>query len=176
MDRVLVAGSSGAGKTTMARHIGRCMVVPCHELDALQHGPGWMPRPSFEADVVAFAATDHWVTEDQYVRFLGELLWERADTVVWLDLPLRVIMRRVLWRSVTRAAFRSDLWNGNIERWQAWADHDHPIRWAWSQHLVTRGDVLNRCKRHPHVTVVRLRTARAARRWRRELRRTTRHG
>ena len=61
MRRVLVAGISGAGKTTMARHLSELLGVPRHELDALHHGAGWQKRPEFEADVARFASTDAWV-------------------------------------------------------------------------------------------------------------------
>jgi adenylate kinase family enzyme len=53
--RVLVAGTSGAGKTTLAARIGALLRLPHVEIDALFHGPGWRPRPTFEADVRRFA-------------------------------------------------------------------------------------------------------------------------
>jgi len=65
-ERVLIAGVTGSGKTTLARRIAqRCDLVH-HEIDALYHGPNWTPRPEFLDDVRAFAATDRWVTEWQY--------------------------------------------------------------------------------------------------------------
>jgi adenylate kinase family enzyme len=170
MDRVLVAGISGAGKTTFARDLARRFGLPRYELDALHHGPGWVKRPEFEADVEAFSANPRWVSEDQYHRLLGDLLWERADTVIWLDLPRRTVMWRVVRRSLARALTRRELWNGNRERWRDWLDPEHPIRWAWSRHADKRAKAADRIARHPHVTVVHLRTAREARRARRLLR------
>ncbi|MCW2862885.1 MAG: adenylate kinase [Actinoallomurus sp.] len=163
--RVLVAGISGAGKTTLARKLSARWELPRHELDALNHGPGWVPRPEFESDVRRFAAQDRWVTEDQYHGVLGDLLWEHADTVIWLDLPLRTIMWRVVRRSVSRAVTRRELWNGNRENWRDWLRADHPIRWAWSQAGPRSRVTAERAERFPAVTVVRLRTAREARRW-----------
>jgi adenylate kinase family enzyme len=158
MRRVLVSGISGAGKTTMARELAARLGLPRHELDALHHGAGWRKRPEFEADVERLAATDAWVTEDQYQTFIGELLWERADTVVWLDLPRGVIMRRVVRRTFMRLLTRVELTNGNRERWRDLPSAGHPIRWAWSQHADRRARTEAVALRHPDVHVVRLRS------------------
>ena len=64
--RVLVAGASGAGKTTLAAALAQRWGLTHHEIDALHHGPNWTPRPTFEHEVHAFAAADGWVTEWQY--------------------------------------------------------------------------------------------------------------
>jgi adenylate kinase family enzyme len=75
--RVLVAGASGAGKTTVAGRVAAVLGVPHVELDSLYHGPGWVPRPEFEADVYAFTAGPAWVTEWQYTK-VRPLLAARA--------------------------------------------------------------------------------------------------
>lgn len=165
MNRALIAGISGAGKTTLARMLSERYGLAHYELDALHHGPGWVKRPQFESDVKEFSGQDRWVTEDQYHRLLGDLLWDRADTVIWLDLPRRTVMWRVVRRSVARAVTRRPLWNGNRESIRDWLDPDHPIRWAWSQFDRRRKETMERAARHPTVTVIRLRTARQARRW-----------
>lgn len=165
MRRVLVAGISGAGKTTMARRLAERLELPCYELDALHHGAGWQKRPEFEADVERFAASDAWVCEDQYRTFIGELLWDRADTVVWLDHSRPVIMARVVRRTFGRLAVRAELWNGNRERWRDLPRADHPIRWAWAQHADRRERTAALAARHPDVRMVRLGTPAHARAW-----------
>lgn len=165
MDRVLIAGISGSGKTTLARKLSTRCGLPRHELDALHHGPGWVKRPEFESDVRRFSRQQRWVTEDQYHRLLGDLLWGHADTVIWLDMPRRTVMWRVVRRSIFRAVTRRQLWNGNRESWRHWLQPDHPIRWAWSQFSPRRAETAERATRHPTVTVIRLRSARQARRW-----------
>jgi adenylate kinase family enzyme len=169
MDRVLVSGTSGAGKTTLARELSARCGLRHHELDALHHGPGWVKRPDFESDVQRFSAQPRWVTEDQYHRLLGDLLWERADTVIWLDLPRRTVMWRVLRRSVLRAVTRAELWNGNRENWRDWVQPDHPIRQVWSHFYRRRTQTAQRVTRHPNVILIRLRTAREARRFSRTM-------
>lgn len=155
VERVLIAGCTGAGKTTLAKVLSRRLGLPRHELDALRHGPSWTPRPEFEADVEAFSATPRWVTEDQYHSVIGDRLWQRADTVIWLDLPRRTVMTRVVRRSVVRAVTREELWHGNRESWRSWLDPEHPIRWAWSQLEPKRALVVDYARRNPHVRVVR---------------------
>ncbi|MCE7002369.1 adenylate kinase [Kibdelosporangium philippinense] len=164
MDRVLVAGSTGAGKTTLARALSASYGMPHYELDGLHHGPGWVKRPEFEADVERFSEQSRWVTEDQYHRVLGDLLWHRADTVVWLDVPRRVVMSRVIRRSFIRALTRRELWNGNREHWRDWLKADHPIQWAWTQYHGKRAQVLRYAEQHPDVTVIRVATAHDVRR------------
>ncbi len=77
--RVLVAGTSGVGKTSLAARLGEAFELPHVEIDALCHGPGWTPRDSFAAEVEAFSAQPEWVTEWQYgaVRALlaGRTCW-----------------------------------------------------------------------------------------------------
>ena len=159
-----MAGSTGAGKTTLARALSVSYGLPRYELDALHHGPGWVKRPEFEADVRRFSAEPRWVTEDQYHNLLGDLLWECADTVVWLDLPRRVVMSRVIRRSISRTITRRELWNGNREDWREWFQADHPMRWAWSQFHRKRAQVLEYAERHLEVTVIRVPTSREVRR------------
>ena len=83
--RVLVTGCSGSGKTTPAAALAVRLGIPHQELDALFHGPGWVPRPTFVAEVTALAATESWVVEWQYDQ-VRSLLLARADLLVWLGL------------------------------------------------------------------------------------------
>jgi adenylate kinase family enzyme len=165
VDRVLISGISGSGKTTVAKALEVRLGLPRHELDALHHGPGWVKRPEFEADVAAFADAPRWVTEDQYTSLLGDHLWQRADTVVWLDLPRATVMRQVVRRTLRRAATREELWNGNRESVRDWLDPEHPVRWAWKRHAEHRERTAARIAAYPQVRVVRLTSSRAARAW-----------
>jgi adenylate kinase family enzyme len=169
--RLIVGGISGSGKSTLARKVSRRLGVPYVELDSLHHGPGWVKRPEFEADVAAIVAEDRWVIEDQYHAFLGDLLWRRADTLLWLDFSRPVVMQRVLRRSVSRAITRRELWNGNRENPRDWLSADHPIRYAWSHHGDRRSlyEQVLADPAYSHLAVVRLATPAAAREWLRRL-------
>ncbi|MCW2923392.1 MAG: adenylate kinase [Thermoleophilia bacterium] len=163
--RILVSGISAAGKSTLARRLSERLGLPYHELDALHHGPEWVKRSSFEADAAALAAGERWVTEDQYRSFIGELLWERAELVVWLDLPRVTVTRRAIVRTLGRLLTRRELWNGNRERWRDLPTAGHPIRWSWQQHASRRARTEWLVSRHPHVEVVRLRSPREVAAW-----------
>lgn len=157
--RVLVAGTSGAGKTTLAIRIAATVGLPRHELDALHHGPGWIPRMDFVADVERFAATDRWVTEWQYSA-VRSLLAERADLVVWIDLPTPLLMRQIVGRTVFRSLTRRPLYNGNVEQplWRIFTDRDHIIRWAWRTRAETASRIDTLAAQRPELPIVRVRS------------------
>lgn len=118
MKRVaIVASASGNGKTTLGRELARRLDVPFHELDALNHRPGWTETAAEElrALVEPLLAAPAWVVDGSYRSKLGDLVLERADTVVWLDLPLRIWLPRLLRRTARRIVTREELWAGNRE-------------------------------------------------------------
>lgn len=164
--RVLVTGNSGSGKTTLSAALATRLGVPYHELDALHHGPNWVPRAEFAADVAAFATTDAWVCEWQYSS-VRPLLLARADLLVWLDLSRLQVARQLVPRTVTRRLRRVELWNGNVEPplWTVFTDRDHLLRWAWRVHPKTGSRVRTVLAAPSGPPVVRLGGRRDVRAW-----------
>ena len=116
--RIVITGASGNGKTTLARELERVVGLRHIETDALHHGPNWQ---SCGADVLrerVLAATegDDWVLDSPYHTMLGYTAPDRADMVVWLDLPVHLVMRRLLRRTIVRTRSKVELWNGNVEQ------------------------------------------------------------
>ncbi len=113
----IIASASGNGKTTLGRELARRLDVPFVEMDALVHGPNWAETPNdvLRAQIEPVVASDGWVIDGAYRGKLGDLLLDAADVVVWLDLPLRVWLPRLLRRTVRRVRGREQLWNGNRE-------------------------------------------------------------
>lgn len=165
-ERVLVAGTSGAGKTTLASRLGRLLEVPHVEIDALFHGAGWTARESFAADVDAFSSGPRWVTEWQYGS-VRALLAERADLLVWLDFSRARVMRQVVVRTLRRRLRREVLWNGNVEPplHTIVTDREHIVRWAWATHARNARRVVALGRQRPALPVVRLRAPVEVRTW-----------
>lgn len=161
--RVLVAGRPGAGKSTLARRIAAAADLPYTELDALHHGPAWTPRPEFDAEVLALAESDAWVTEWQYPQ-ARPVLAARAQLLVWLDLPVHVTMTRLTRRTVGRVRHRTELWAGNVEPplRTILTEPNHIIRWAWRTRHDYRTLVPEAQRSHPDLALVHLRSQAAA--------------
>jgi adenylate kinase family enzyme len=160
--RIVVVGTSGAGKTTLAKAIAATLAIPHIELDALEWGPGWTPLSSADPDalvhrVAAATAADAWVVDGNY-GLVRDLTWRRATHLVWLDYDWPVIMMRVIRRTLVRVVFRTELWSGNVERWRHILRPSHPIRWAWSTWERRRRETADRLtqKECAHLAVLRL--------------------
>jgi adenylate kinase family enzyme len=140
--RVSVVGTSGVGKSTFASSLALVLGAVFLELDSLQHQADWTPLPAseFRARVALVADGECWVIDGNYSR-VQDLVWGRADTVVWLDLPRRTVMRRIIWRTLRRVGGRVELWNGNREHWGNLFTLDKEesvIAWAWQTHAANR--------------------------------------
>ncbi len=137
----MIASASGNGKTTLGRALAERLGVPFVELDALVHGPNWAETPDdkLRALVAPIVAGDGWVIDGVYRGKLGPLVLEAADTVVWLDLPLRVWLPRLLRRTFRRILRREELWNGNRETFRdAFWRRDALVPFAVRQHFRRR--------------------------------------
>jgi adenylate kinase family enzyme len=129
----VLASASGCGKTTVGRAIAERLGVPFVELDALHHGPGWSETSAedLRAKVLLVVERDDWVVDGSYRGKLGDLVLERADLVVWLDLPMRVWLPRLLRRTFGRIVRREELWSGNRETLRgAFVGRDALVPWA----------------------------------------------
>jgi adenylate kinase family enzyme len=169
--RVSVVGTSGVGKSTFASALALVLGAAFLELDSLQHQADWtqLPVEEFRARVALVADGECWVIDGNYSR-VQDLVWARADTVVWLDLPRRTVMRRIVWRSVLRVAMRTELWNGNRERWRNLFSLDKEesvIAWAWQTYASNRAryEAAMADPLHSHLRFVRLRSPAAVRRF-----------
>lgn len=173
MKRVSVVGNSGSGKSRLARQIAARLGVPYVELDAIHHLADWKPidPDEFVARVAAVTAAEGWVVDGNYRPVVVDgPVWQRADTIVWLDLPRRTVMVQVTRRTLLRIIRREQLWNGNREPLRnlyTWDPDKSIIRWSWTQHAKYR-ERFTSAMASPtldHIVFVRLRSHDEAERW-----------
>jgi adenylate kinase family enzyme len=169
MRRIAVVGSTASGKSTFAAKLGARLGVPHVELDALFWGPNWTPPDddAFRAFVRRVAGADRWVIDGNYSRFLPITL-ERADPVVWLDLPLRTCLLRVIRRTLRRAGTREDLWgSGNREDLRKLLGRDSLVWWVLRTHGRRRREHVARFAdpANAHLRVLRFRSSATAEAW-----------
>lgn len=162
--RIWIVGPCGSGKSTLARQIGRERGLPVHHLDELYHLPGWNslePR-DFDLTVQRLCRRDAWIIDGNYGAVRRPHLL-KASFIVWLDLPLRITLPRLLHRSLRRAAFRVPCCNGNYETFrQVFASRESILLWALQADRKRARNLAREVTPLPHA---RLRTPREVRRW-----------
>lgn len=169
MRRVVVLGTSGCGKTTLARELARRMNAPHIELDALHWEPNWTPapKPLFRQRVERAIAPDAWALCGSYAA-VRDLTLARADTVIWLDYPMRVVFNRALARTVRRSISGELLWGNNRESLRiSFCSRDSLLLWVINTWRLRRRDypkMLSSAKCR-HLRVLRFRTPRETDAW-----------
>jgi adenylate kinase family enzyme len=111
MQRVLIIGPCGAGKSTLSAQLGKILGLPVFHMDQLNWKPGWVEssKDEIRAKLAAIIATDKWLIDGTYGGTLAERL-TRADTVIYLDYPIRLCIMRLLRRIWTyRGRTRPDM-------------------------------------------------------------------
>jgi adenylate kinase family enzyme len=161
--RIVVVGTSGVGKTTLARRIAALLELPHIELDAINWQPGWRDLTRHDPEefvrrVNEAIRAEAWVLDGNYGP-VRDRVWLRATHLVWLDYQRPVIMARVISRTLFRAVLRTELWAGNREQWRQLLRPSHPIRWAWSTWERRRRETAERLAQSEfaHLVVFRLR-------------------
>lgn len=164
MNRVAIIGSGGAGKSTLARKLGAATGLPVVHLDAEHWLPGWVepPRDQWRERVSTLATGERWILDGNYGGTMTERL-ERADTIVFVDLPRSVCVWRAFKRStLLRHRVRPDMAEGCEERIDL-----KFLKWIWDYPATRRPAILValRQARATGKTVVRLRSQRQTDRW-----------
>ncbi|VWC59402.1 toxin [Burkholderia contaminans] len=131
--RVVVVGTSGAGKSTFSSALAAAAGCPYIELDRLYWGPGWtaVPPEQFESAVLAATAGDRWVADGNYSA-VRDALWSRATHVIWLNFGRRTVFSRVLWRTLSRGLMRTELSHGNRESLRMAFSRESVLLWSYT--------------------------------------------
>src|SRR5689334_16539232 len=167
--RINVVGTSGAGKTSLARHLAQHLGIPHVELDALHWEPNWTEATTevFRERVQQALSGDAWTVDGNYNK-ARDLIFSRVDTLIWLDYSLPVVMSRVTRRTFRRVVWREELWSGNRESLRKTLfTRDSILWWAFSTHKRRRkqyAEMLSRPE-YDHLTILHFRSPAEAQRW-----------
>ncbi len=117
--KVAVIGYSGAGKSTVARALGKRYQCPVLHMDRVHHAPGWQVRDRGEAHriVQEFMEQPSWIIDGNYTKFDYGRRMAEADKIVFLDLPRHICFYRAVKRFVHyRGRTREDMAEGCTEK------------------------------------------------------------
>lgn len=173
MKRISIVGPAGAGKTTLARELARRLnaahINAAHiELDALHWEPGWKEAPDevFRHRVAEAVAAPAWTCDGNY-HMVRDIVWRRAEAVVWLDYPLPLVLARLMRRTFRRAVLHEACCNGNREGWHQVLGRDSILRWFFKSYWrhKRRYPELFAQTEFAHLHIVRLRSPHEAQTW-----------
>ncbi len=166
--RISVVGTSGSGKTTLAREISQRLTIPHVELDYLHWQPNWVEVPNdvFQKRVSQALSGNSWVVDGNY-SMVRDIVWGRADTIVWLDYSLSVVISRVVWRTFQRVVKQQEVCNGNRETWKTTLSRDSVILWALQTYHKNRREyaLLLKKPEYAHLNIVKVRSPEEAQNW-----------
>ncbi|MGE6491488.1 DNA topology modulation protein [Exiguobacterium sp. NPDC077395] len=161
MKRILIIGSGGAGKSTLARQLGERLHLDVYHLDALMWRPGWVMAPREERIDIQqqLVKKDQWIIDGNFGNTL-DLRLQAADTVILIDLPRIVCVYRVLKRVIRyRGTTRPDM-GASCEEKLDFAF----LKWVWNFPDVQRPQLLRQIQQHPkQPNLIHLKSSRAVR-------------
>jgi adenylate kinase family enzyme len=143
--RIAIIGTAGSGKTTLARRLSARLEIPCIELDSLYWEPDWKPAYFLDFRERVEHATDApvWIADGNY-HTSRDIVWERAEALLWLDFGLFLSLGRLLRRTARRVRTGEELWNGNRENiWsqlKVWST-DSLIHWFFKTYWRRKREI-----------------------------------
>jgi adenylate kinase family enzyme len=171
-NRIVVVGTTGSGKTTLAQQIAKAWQLEHVELDNLQWAPNWeaYPLDEFREKTDQALSGEKWVVDGNYSK-VRDITWGRAQMIVWLDYPLwRVVIPRLFMRTVKRYVGREKLWDAeNKERFWVhfYSKKDSLFWWAVSTYHQKRERYLSAMQddAYAHLQFVHLQSPKATDAW-----------
>ena len=171
--RICVVGTTGCGKSTLAENLAQQLDIPRLELDSYHWQPGWKEsdRETTRKRVEEDTQAEAWVSDGNY-RFLRDILWKRAQVLIWLDYPLYIILWQLWRRTWKRVLTKELLWGTNTERLGAqFFSRDSLFLWALKSHARHRKEYSSMpgLPEYTHLKVYRLKSRRETEDWLRSL-------
>ncbi len=170
MKRIIIIGATGSGKTTLAKQLAGRLRIQHTELDSLYWLPDWKPSPllEFREKVEAVTSGETWIVDGNYSR-TRDIVWGRADTLIWLDYPLWLVFGRSIRRGLRRIRSREELWEtGNRETWRnLFFKRDSLLVWLLKTHPRHRREypALFGQQGYAHLHIIHLYSPRETTKW-----------
>lgn len=170
-NRIVVVGTTSSGKSTLAEQLAKKISVDFIELDALHWEPSWTEAPLevFRQRVETATRSQAWVVAGNY-HVVRDIVWPRAQAVIWLDYPFYVVFWRLFTRTIRRTIFREELWNSNRESlWthlKLWSE-ESLFHWLFKTYWRRKRETpdLLAMPEHTHLQLIHFKHPRQARAW-----------
>jgi len=167
--RISVVGTSGSGKTTLARKIAKTCELSHVELDRLHWEPNWtsVSTDVFQERVRRALQGDRWVVDGNYSK-VRDTVWSRADTVIWLNYPFRIVFGRSLQRAISRMITQEECCNGNYESFRkTFFDRDSVLWWMITTYSKNRRKypLLFQQPEYQHLNIIQLQSPHLTQNW-----------
>ncbi|WP_316356102.1 shikimate kinase [Candidatus Neptunichlamydia sp. REUL1] len=152
MKRIVIIGTCGSGKTTLGNHLAKNLDYPVTDLDDLYWLPNWTQRPieEFASLIEETTLSETWIICGNQSRF-RHLIWPKADTIIWLDLPLYTLLWRTIRRALCNIRTKKAFCNGNYESFPHLLSRHSIVVWILKSFLKRRRDYLAEMKNTPHI-------------------------
>jgi len=160
MQRITIIGTSCSGKTTLANRLSQKLNIPHLELDQLHWRENWTINPNFMTEVESATSQPEWVIDGNYTK-VRQLIWNNADTLIWLNYSFPLVFFRALKRSYRRVTTKKKLFGGNVETWQITLFSSDSILW-WVIKTYRRRkreySIIMQSEDYPHINKIELKS------------------
>ena len=166
-----MVGVTSSGKSTLAEHLAQRFDLHFVELDALHWEPGWQEAPLevFRARVERAIGTERWVVAGNY-SIVRDLVWPRAEAVIWLDYPILTVLRQLTRRTFKRWWTQELLWGTNREplrdHFKLWSQ-DSLYHWLFKTYWRRKREypLLLSLPEHRHLQLIRFKHPGETQKW-----------
>jgi adenylate kinase family enzyme len=142
MKRIAIVGSTGSGKTTLAKRLASSFGARFIDLDDLHWAPGWveLDDAQFRALTERATSVDQWVSSGNYSP-VRDIVWGRADTIIWLDYSFPRTAYQLVRRTIRRCATGEPCCNGNRETWKRQLSRHSILLWLLKSYWRNRRNI-----------------------------------
>lgn len=145
MQKVVIIGSCGSGKTTLARRLASLTDIPMTDLDDLYWNPNWQPsdKQAFIKDICNVTKESKWIISGNYRKVAKDFIWPKADTLIWIDYSFFRTFYQLSHRTFRRIIDKKEICNGNIETLSQLLSERSIILWYLQTYKSRKEECMN---------------------------------